>query len=189
MKNALTILLCTIVLGCIGGRSVSTSVQNAKLLKPISLEGSSLVVKPIQLAPATPRPAAFKPVRTGPDVIIESVDANPIPLTPPVAAGKHVPFEPTVNEIIPIEIKPIEIKPIDITPIQVTEGVLLPELKVEQIVLKEIELPKPIHVKIIQLLIFYGAAGILIWLGLKWWNKRKATKAPVKRKRKTRKRS
>ena len=189
MKNALTILLCTIVLGCIGGRSVSTSVQNAKLLKPIKLEGSGLVVKPIQLTPATPRPAEFKPVRTGPGINVESVDANPIPLAPPVAVGGNTSFKPTVREVTPIEIKPIEIKPIEIKPIQTTEGVLLPELKVEQIVLKEIEIPKPIHVKIIHLLIFYGIAGILIWLGLRWWNKRKKAKAPVKRKRKTRKRS
>ncbi len=189
MKNALTILLCTIVLGCIGGRSVSTSVQNAKLLKPIKLENSGLVVRPIQLAPATPRPAEFKPVRTVPTVIVESVEANTIPLTPPVAAGGNTPIKPTVREVTPIEIKPIEINPIDITPIQPTNGVVLPEIEVEQIVLKEIEIPKPVHVKIFQLLFFYGAAGILIWLGLRWWNKRKKVKAPVKRKRKTRKRS
>ena len=182
MKNALTILLCTIVLGCIGGRSVSTSVQNAKLLKPIKLENSGLVVRPIALnqptsKPIASKPAEVKPIRTTPVApTLESVPATVVPKSPIVE-----PASP------PLVLQPIDIKPIDITPIETTEGVLLPELEVEQIELKEIEIPKPIHIKIFQLLLFYGVAGLLIWLAFLRKNKRATVKAPVKRKRKTRK--
>jgi hypothetical protein len=180
MKNALILLLCTVILGCIGGRKVHTTVQHAELLKPVQLTNSGLAIKPIQLAPAVPRPVAFKPVRKGPDVVIESVDANPIPLAPPAAAGENTPFEPTVSEITPIEIRPIDIKPIPPATVEV-----LPELEVETLVLKEIELPKPVHVKMFHLVVYYILAALLIWLSFKGWQKYKK-KAPAKRSRKKR---
>ena len=182
MKNAFYLLLCTLMLGCIGGRSVNTTVQKIEPLKPIQLDNSPVVIRPIALnlptsKPIASKPAEVKPIRTTPVApVLESVPATVVPKSPIVE-----PASP------PLVLQPIDIKPIDITPIEPTQGVLLPELEVEQIELKEIEIPKPIHIKIFQLLLFYGVAGLLIWLAFLRKNKRATVKAPVKRKRKTRK--
>ncbi|MBC8416954.1 hypothetical protein H8E06_01315 [bacterium] len=176
MKNAFYLLLCTVVLGCVGGRSVNTTVHKIEPLRPIPLDSSPLAIKPLALNPPKARPAKIEPTYKGPDIVLESAKPNHIPVTPVPASGTA-------------ELTPIRIKPIDIIPIQTPAGVLLPELKVEQIELKEIEIPKPVHIKVFQLIIFYIIAGGITWLVLRWWNKRKSTKTPVKRKRRTRKRS
>ena len=192
MKNALITLLCTIVLGCIGGRSVSTTVHQAKLLKPIKLEDSGLVIKPISLTHPSTSPVEVKPAYTRPDIITGSsgVEVTPIPLTPVAPSNPTSELKPTELKPIklkPVEIEPVEIKPIDITPLKPAPIDLLPFLEVEQIILKEIELPKPMHIKVMYLLVYYGLAALVFWLGLRWWSKRRAKKAPVRRKRRTRK--
>jgi len=178
MKNAFYLLLCTLVLGCIGGRSVNTTVQQIEPLRPIQLDNSPLVIKPLALNPPVPKPAKVEPTYKGPDIVLESAKPTPIPLTPVPAQGASE-----------LELKPIEIKPIDLTPLPPVDVEVLPELEVEQIELKEIELPKPVHVKVLELLLFYGIAGLLLWLCYKWWLKRKAsklkrTRRPVSRRRK-----